>query len=123
MAYLEWLAENIRELLADEPGISEKRMFGGLSFLLHGNMACGVVRELLMVRVGPDAYAEALVEPDAAEMDFTGRTMRGWVQVEAAVLDDSERLAAWVARGLRHARSLPPKAARPARAKSKKKKK
>jgi TfoX/Sxy family transcriptional regulator of competence genes len=109
MAYDEMLAERVRSAAGDEPGLSERKMFGGIAFLLHGNMACGIVGDELMVRVGPDAWEDALREPHAREMDFTGRSMRGMVYVSADGLAEDRDLATWVGRGLDHAGSLPPK--------------
>ncbi|MDJ0865930.1 MAG: TfoX/Sxy family protein [Myxococcota bacterium] len=109
MACDEGLAQRIRELLEDDEAVREKKMFGGLAFLVSGNMACGVVGEELMVRVGPDAYEEALAHPHAREMDFTGRPMRGLVYVGSAGIEDDEDLAAWVERGVAFARSQPAK--------------
>jgi TfoX/Sxy family transcriptional regulator of competence genes len=108
MAYDEQLAERIRAIVADVDGVTERKMFGGLAFMVGGNMACGPAKDILMVRVGPDAYEDALAEPDADELQFTGRPMKGMVQVDAATLSD-ERLAEWVQRGLDFAGSLPPK--------------
>ncbi len=84
-------------------------MFGGLCFLLDGNMSFGVVRSELMVRVGPDAYPEALALPHAREMDFTGRSMRGMVFVSEDGISEDEDLEDWLERGLTFAGSLPPK--------------
>lgn len=109
MAYDEGLAQRLREALEDEPGLAEKKMFGGLAFLIGGHMCCGVVGDELMVRVGPDAYEEALAAPHAREMDFTGRPMRGLVTVGVEGFDADRDLRAWVERGARFARALPPK--------------
>jgi TfoX/Sxy family transcriptional regulator of competence genes len=109
MAYDESLADRVRAALAGTPGLREKRMFGGLCFLVRGNMACGIVRDTLMVRVGPDGYAAALAEPHAREMDFTGRPLRGMVYVDAAGVRTDADLAAWVGRGTAFAGALPPK--------------
>lgn len=109
MAYDERFADRIRSILADEPDLTERKMFGGLAFMIAGNMACGPVEGILMVRVGPDAYEDALTEPGARPLEFTGRPMRGFVEIDIADLDDDERLAEWVTRGLDFARSLPPK--------------
>lgn len=109
MAYDEILAERIRTLLGRRKGITERRMFGGLCFMQGGNMACGIVKDELMVRVGPDRYDEALALPHARPMDFTKRPMRGMVYVGTpGILADAD-LKAWVERGLKHARSLPAK--------------
>ena len=109
MAYDEGLAQRIREALATVPGVTEKKMFGGLAFLLDGNMICGVVGEDLMVRVGPDAYAASLEMRHAREMDFTGRPMKGLVYVSPAGFESDADLEAWVGRGLGFARSLAPR--------------
>ncbi len=107
MAYNEDLAEKVRELLQKKEGLTEKQMFGGLAFMLNGNMACGVVGEELMVRVGPDNYQEALAERYTRPMDFTGRPLKGMVYVEEdAVAKDLDE---WVSRGVEFAGSLPPK--------------
>ncbi|MFQ5458667.1 MAG: TfoX/Sxy family protein, partial [Myxococcota bacterium] len=84
MAYNEALAERVRGALARRRHISEKKMFGGIAFLVRGNMACGVVGRKLMVRVGPDAYEKALAHKDARKMDFTGRPMKGFLYVMPA---------------------------------------
>ena len=109
MGYDEALAERIRDHLGDLPGLREQKMFGGLSFLVNGHMSCGVLEEDLVVRVGPDAYEEALAEPHARKMDFTHRPLRGFVYVAPAGTGNDESLAAWVDRGVAYARSLPPK--------------
>lgn len=109
MAYDEGLAERLREILADEPNLEEKRMFGGLSFLLNGNLSVGVIADELIVRVGPDAHAEALDQPGVRAFDFTGRSMVGWVVVAPESIEDDVALQSWVESGMRFARSLPPK--------------
>lgn len=109
MAYDEGLAQRIREVLDETAGATEKKMFGGLCFLIGGNMTCGVVGDELMVRVGPEAYEDALAQPHAREMDFTGRPMKGMVYVAADALDDDDVLAGWVERGAAFAGSLPAK--------------
>ena len=109
MAYDEGLAQRIRETLADADGLSERRMFGGIAFMLHGNMAVGISGDELMVRVGPEAYEDALAQPHARVFDMTGRVMRGWVVVAAAGIADDGALDVWVRRGADYARSLPPK--------------
>ena len=111
MAYDEALAERIRGLLKRRRGVSERKMFGGLAFLVSGNMACGVVGKELMVRVGSDAYEEALSQRHVREMDFTGRPLRGMVYVAARGIRSDADLKAWVDRGVAHARSLPAKQA------------
>jgi TfoX/Sxy family transcriptional regulator of competence genes len=109
MAYDEQLAERIRGVLGDDPGIGERKMFGGVAFLLDGNMFVGVTNDDLMVRVGPDAWTESLAQPHAREMDFTGRSMKGYVFVAAEGTAEDDDLAAWVDRALAFVGSLPPK--------------
>jgi TfoX/Sxy family transcriptional regulator of competence genes len=107
VAYDEGLAQRIREALEDQPSISEKKMFGGLAFLLRGNMCVGVVGDELMVRVGPEAHDEALRQPHARKMDFTGRPMKGFVYVACEGVESDADLQDWVARGVRFAASIP----------------
>jgi TfoX N-terminal domain len=109
MAFDEGLAERIRDVVSDEPGLSERRMFGGLCFLANGNMSFGIVGSEIMVRVGPDAYDVVLCEPHARQMDFTGRSMRGMVYVDEQGISEDDALAEWLRRGLDFAQSLPSK--------------
>ena len=109
MAYDEGMAERIREILGERPGVTEKKMFGGLCILDRGNMACGITSEDLMVRVGADAYADSLALPHAREMDFTGRSMKGMVYVGAEGLAEDDELSAWIERGLSFTATLPAK--------------
>ena len=109
MAYDEGLAQRIREVLEDRDDVSERKMFGGLCFLVGGNMCAGVVGDELMLRVGPEAYAECLALEHAREMDFTGRPMRGMLYVGVEGIEDDADLAAWVGRGVAFAGALPPK--------------
>jgi TfoX/Sxy family transcriptional regulator of competence genes len=109
MAYDEELADRVRLVLADEEGLSERKMFGGLAFMIHGNMACGIIRDELMLRLGAEGADAALAEPHVRTMDFTGRPMTGMVYVERAGLDDAA-LRRWVGQATSFARSLPPKA-------------
>lgn len=109
MAYDEGHAEMMRETLAEEPGISEKKMFGGLCFLKDGNMVCGVHQGGGMARVGKPREAEALALPGIAPLSFTGRPMGGMVDVAEEVIADDARRAEIIALALAHARSLPPK--------------
>lgn len=110
MAYDEKLAGRVRGVLKGRRGVSEKRMFGGLCFLVRGNMACGITDDELMVRVGPDAYEEALSRKHSREMDFTGRALKGMVCVARPGLRSAPALRGWVDRGVEYARSLPAKA-------------
>lgn len=109
MAYDEGLAERIRDVLSVRDDISEKKMFGGLSFLLDGNMAVGVIGEELIVRVGPHDYEEALTHKYTRAFDFTGRAMSGWVVVNPDALQEDEALTDWVLRGVGFAGTLPAK--------------
>ena len=98
--YDEGLAERIREILDDRPDATEKKMFGGVCFLIAGKMCCAVTREAFMVRVGTAAYAEALARPHARVMDFTGRPSRFAVYVDPPGYRTDAQLRAWVARGV-----------------------
>ena len=108
MAFDQGLAERIRDLLGDAGGVTDKRMFGGITFMVHGNMAAGVMGDDLIVRLGESAVAPALAEPGTRIFDFTGRPMRNWIVVDGARLDDDD-LARWLRAGLDFAGSLPPK--------------
>ena len=109
MAYDHDLADRIRELVATEQGLDEKRMFGGLSFLVNGNMSVAASgKGGLLVRVSPEDTAD-LLDDHVHTAIMGGREMRGWLRVDAAVLDDDGQLAEWVARGVAYARSLPAK--------------
>jgi TfoX/Sxy family transcriptional regulator of competence genes len=97
MPYNEDLARRVRQHLSGRDGISERKMFGGLCFMVNGNMFCGVVKDELMVRVGPAGHEAALRRPYARPMDFTGRPMTGMVFVEPPGTTDEADLAGWVA--------------------------
>ena len=105
MAFDEGLAERIRALLAERPDVVEKRMFGGLAFMVAGHMAVGIVKNDLMVRVGKNKYAELVREPHARPMDFTGRPATGALYVAPAGVESDADLERWVGHGLAHARS------------------
>lgn len=109
MAYDEQLADRIRAVLGDQRDVTERKMFGGLAFLIAGNMACGIVGEELMLRLGEDGADAALDEPHTRPMDFTGRPMKSMVYVAPSGFVDEPALAAWVRRAVEFARSLPPK--------------
>jgi TfoX/Sxy family transcriptional regulator of competence genes len=111
MAYDEKLAERIREALAQTPGVTEKKMFGGIAFMVGGHMACGVVHEDLMLRLGPDGAADALTRPHVRQMDFTGRPMTGMVYVAPAGVR-GRALQEWVRAAAAHAAAQPPKVAK-----------
>lgn len=109
MAYDEGLAERIRERLGADPGVTEKRMFGGIAFMHRGNMAVGVSGEDLMVRVGPDATDAALARPGTRVFDMTGRPMRGWILVAGTAVAEDQVLTEWIEEGRAFAATLPPK--------------
>ena len=109
MAYDEGLAQRIRDVLGERPGLVEKKMFGGIGFMVRGNMACGVHKDALIVRVGPEGYEEALAKPHTKPFDITGRPMKGWVMVTPDGYESDEALEDWVQRGLDFALSLPAK--------------
>ena len=109
MAYDEALASRIRDVLAPHGGISERKMFGGIAFLMNGNMCCGVVRDELMLRLGKDEASAALEEEHTREMDFTGRAMKSMIYVRPQGCQTAEDVSGWVDRAVRFASSLPPK--------------
>jgi hypothetical protein len=109
MAYDEGVAQRLREVFADRTDVIEKKMFGGIAFMVRGNMCCGVVGEELMARVGPEQYEDALKEPYAREMDFTGKPMNGFIYVGVQGFAADADLQAWVARCERFVSMLPAK--------------
>ena len=109
MAYDEKLADRVRNALAGRKRITEKKMFGGLAFLLRGRMCCGILNDDLMVRVGPERYAAALARPHARPMDFTGRPLSGFVYVGSPGFRSKQALVKWVGRGIEFASTLPAK--------------
>ncbi|OBI74790.1 TfoX/Sxy family protein [Mycobacterium sp. E740] len=110
MAHDEELAHRIRELLSGEPGVDERRMFGGLAFLIDGNMAVAASGQGgLMVRVPPDDTAELLSREHVEPMVMAGRQTRGWLRVSTDGVRTKRQLRSWVDRGVGYARSLPPK--------------
>src|SRR3990172_2459576 len=109
MPYSEALAGGVRALLARHEGLTEKKLFGGIAFFIQGNMCCGVTKDDLVVRVGPEGSEAALSQPHARPMDFTGRALKGFVYVRLAGLRSDAALAKWVKRGVDFAASLPPK--------------
>jgi len=107
MAFDEKLAARVRELLADRSDVTERRMFGGLTFMVRGHMCCGVQADELILRLGPAGADEALASPHARPMDFTGRPLAGFVTVGRDGLS-ARALARWVERAVAWAESLPP---------------
>jgi TfoX/Sxy family transcriptional regulator of competence genes len=109
MAYDELLAERIRGALAGRDGVTERKMFGGIAFMVGGNMAVGVIRDDLMVRIGVDAHDAALAQPHVRVMDFGHRPMKGMIYVGPEGVATDPDLARWVDAGADFAASLPPK--------------
>ena len=109
MAYDEHLEQRIRGQLEEAPGLIGKKMFGGICFMVQGNMACGVNKDDLIVRVGPEQYKDALDSPHTGPFDMTGRPMKGWVVVRAEGYATDETLRDWVQQGVEYALSLPAK--------------
>jgi TfoX/Sxy family transcriptional regulator of competence genes len=109
LVYNERLADKIRTLVARRKGLSEKKMFGGLAFLLYGNMCFGVLKDDLMVRVGAERHDKAVALPHARPMDFTGHPMKGFIYVDANGWSKDATLKRWLEMGLDYASSLPRK--------------
>lgn len=107
MAYDEKLALRIRLALAEQDGIAEMRMMGGLCFMLHGNMFCGITKSDLVVRVGSERYEDLLAQPHARPMDFTGRPLRGFIYVSPGGYRTDRMLRQWLDRAAEFASSLP----------------
>lgn len=109
MAYDERLADRVRELLGERTDVTERRMFGGLTFMVAGHMCCGINNDELILRLGPEAEETALTTPHTRPMHFTRRPMRGFVTIAPGGLKGPS-LSGWVAQAVAHAGSLPPKA-------------
>ena len=109
MAFNEALAERIRQALARRKNIEAKKLFGGVGFLLHGNMLVGVWKDALIVRLGPEEGEAALREPHVREFDITGRSMKGWVLVGPEGVENVEQLTDWIERALKFVKTLPAK--------------
>jgi TfoX/Sxy family transcriptional regulator of competence genes len=109
MAYSDALAGRIRKTLENQAGVVEKKMFGGLCFMIHGNMACGVSEDKLMLRLGNNIVEEALAEPHTEPMDFTGRTMKSMMWVLPEGIETKNALQQWIDKAVEFAISLPPK--------------
>lgn len=109
MAYDEGVAERLRDAYLSIPDVVEKKMFGGIAFMVNGHMSCGVVNDTLMVRVGPEQYERALLRPHARKMDFTGKPLTGFVYVAPEGFEDDAELQAWVEFSLVFVTSLPSK--------------
>lgn len=109
MAYDENVAQRVRKFLDGIPGVTEKKMFGGIAFMVNGNMCGGVVDRELMMRVGAEGYKEALSQPHARPMDFTGKPMKGFVYVAAKGFETDDGLKSWIDRSLQYVGNLPAK--------------
>jgi len=109
MAYNRALADEVRARIGERPGLTERQMFGGIAFMLNGNMAVGVSGDELMVRVGKDAHDEAVSLPGARIFDMSARPMRGWILVATEGIASDADLDAWINRGVSWAETLPPK--------------
>jgi TfoX/Sxy family transcriptional regulator of competence genes len=109
MAFSESLAARIRDALVRKKNIEEKKMFGGVGFLLNGNMLVGVWKYSLIARLGPDASDDALREPHVREFDITGKPMKGWVIVDPDGIEDDDQLAGWIERSMEFVKTLPKK--------------
>ncbi|WP_035348396.1 TfoX/Sxy family protein [Edaphobacter aggregans] len=120
MAYDEMLQERIRRTVGGRVGVTEKKMFGGVAFLLDGKMFCGIVKDDLMVRVGPDRHEDALREPHVRPMDFTGRPMKGYVYVDPDGSGTDREVKRWAERGFEFVSTLEGKA-KPVRKKARSK--
>jgi TfoX/Sxy family transcriptional regulator of competence genes len=109
MAYNQEFAQRIRDVLGPLPGLEAKKMFGGMCYLLNGNMLCGVVDQRMIVRLGKERQAEAMTRPHTRPFDYTGKAMSGWLMVDAQGCATEEDLADWVQVCLDYVRGLPPK--------------
>ena len=109
MAYDEKLAQRVRKILAEQVGLVEKKMFGVVGFMIHGNMACGVRKDRLIVRVGPEGHDAAMAKLHMLPFDITGSAMTGWVMVSADGFATEADLQAWVREGVEFALTLPAK--------------
>ena len=109
MAYSEKLAERTRQILEHTEGVTERKMFGGIAFMLHGNMSCGVLGDELMLRLGPERTKKALKERNTREMDFTGKVIKSMLFVEPSGIRTKASLMKWVGRAIDFAAELPPK--------------
>jgi len=109
MAYDETLAARIRQRLTRRKNVTEKKIFGGVGFLLNGNLLVGVWKDSLVVRLDPEEGDEALLEPHVRKFDITGRPMKGWVLVAPAGVQGDDRLSGWIQRAAKFVGKLPTK--------------
>lgn len=109
MAYSQTLARRIQQVFAGRRGIAEKKMFGGVGFLLHGNICVGVWKNSLIARLGVDRAAEALKQSHVGEFDITGRAMKGWVMIGPDAIETDKQLGEWIELAFEFAKTLPKK--------------
>jgi len=111
MAYNKTLAKDVEAILEKIalPNLTSRKMFGGVGYLINGNMACGVLGERFIARIGKDTYDEALAQPETSPFNTTGRAMRGWVFVDLIVDREHANLETWVQRSVQFTLTLPPK--------------
>lgn len=109
MAYDEGVAQRVREALSDNKNITEKKMFGGIAFMLSGNMCVGVVKDQLMLRVGPEQYDKLLKMKHVKKMDFTGKAMKGFIYLQPDGFAEDDDLTIWLAKAILFVDSLPEK--------------
>lgn len=109
MAYSQALAERVRQTLRTHRAVTEKKLFGGVGFMLNGNLLVCVWQQSLIVRLGPEEADAALKQEHVREFDVTGRPMKGWIMVEPDGLDSDKQLVEWIDKALAFVESLPPK--------------
>ncbi|PHS02832.1 MAG: RNA methyltransferase [Blastopirellula sp.] len=109
MVYDEHLNDRVSRVLVNRQGIVAKKMFGGMGYMLNGNLCVAISKDALIARIGPENYEDALEQPDVSEFSPTGKPMRGWVLISPEALDDEDELEAWIRVAYRFAKSLPPK--------------
>jgi TfoX/Sxy family transcriptional regulator of competence genes len=109
MAYSESLALRVRQILGRRRNVAEKKMFGGVGFLLNGNMCVGIWKNSLISRIDPESYEDALKEENVREFDITGRPMKGWLLVEPDGIESDDQLSRWIEKSLDFVRTLPKK--------------
>jgi TfoX/Sxy family transcriptional regulator of competence genes len=118
MAYDEAVAQRVRKAIESRDGLSERKMFGGLCLMLHGNMFAGIINDELMLRVGPENSDELLAQPGARPMDFTGKPMKGYLYVASSAFATPDGLNQWLGHALSFVETLPPKSgSKPAKTK------
>ena len=109
MAHEEAVADRVRKEFLKIEGVTERKMFGGIAFMVHGNMCCGVINDKLMVRVGPEEYKASLTKPNVHEMDFTGRPLKGFIYVEPAGFKSVKDLKYWINKAMEYVMTRPKK--------------